>query len=191
MGGEVGASVTVSIDERGEATMGIDESIRVVPYDEKWAALFQIEKDHLLNVFGDDAIDIQHFGSTSVPGMYAKPIIDILVGVESLELDAAVVNRLTELGYEGFGEAGVPGRLYYRKRREHAYNLAVVIWNGEQWVNNLLIRDYLRNHPEIARQYGESKLNAVRQGHTSLLSYSNEKADYVSQLLEQAKRSIP
>jgi len=120
--------------------------------------------------------------------MVAKPIVDILVGVRTLELDRATTNRLTELGYEGFGEAGVKGRLYFRKRREHAFNLAVVIWNGEQWMNNLLIRDYLRRSPEAARQYGEQKMNAIRSGHTTLLAYSDEKAECVGRLLEQAKR---
>ncbi|WP_276356995.1 GrpB family protein [Cohnella caldifontis] len=170
--------------------MELDERIRVVPYDEEWTTLFQEEKGHLLKVFGDDAVDIQHFGSTSVPGMWAKPIIDVLIGVRSLELNGSITNGLIRLGYEGFGEAGVKGRLYFRKRREHAYNLAVVIWNGEQWVNNLLIRDYLRNNPDIASQYGERKLGAIRKGHTTLLSYSDDKADYVHRLLVQAKESM-
>ncbi|MEC0236184.1 GrpB family protein [Paenibacillus kribbensis] len=133
---------------------------------------------------------MQHFGSTSVQGMFAKPIIDILVGVKTLELNNSVSNKLIELGYEGFGETGVKGRLYFRKRQEHAYNLAVVIWNGEQWINNLLIRNYLRDNPHVAKQYAEKKLNAIHKGYTTLLSYSDEKADYVSNLLEQAKKSI-
>jgi len=174
----------------GEIAMELDEAIHVVPYDEKWAALFQNERAKLMKVFGDDAVDIRHFGSTSVPGMFAKPIIDILIGVKTLALNDAVTNGLLKLGYEGLGEAGVKGRLYFRKRREHAYNLAVVIWKGEQWVNNLLIRDYLRDHPEITEQYSERKLDAIRKGYCTLLSYSNEKADYISHLLEQAKKCI-
>lgn len=170
--------------------MELDERITVVAYDEQWPVWFAAEKEKLLGVFANRAVDIQHFGSTSVPGMAAKPIVDILVGVRTLELDRATTNRLAELGYEGFGEAGVKGRLYFRKRREHAYNLAVVIWNGEQWVNNLLIRDYLRRNPEAARQYGERKLNAIRSGRTTLLAYSDEKADFVARLLERAKRSM-
>lgn len=168
--------------------MEIDETIRVVPYDEQWAALFQNEKANLLEAFGDDAIDIQHFGSTSVQGMLAKPIIDILIGVKTLELTDSVTNKLIQLGYEGFRETGVKGRLYFRKRQEHAYNLAVVIWNGEQWVNNLLIRNYLRDNPLVAKQYGDRKLDAIKKGYTTLLSYSDEKAAFVSNLLEQTKK---
>lgn len=80
--------------------------------------------------------------------------------------------------------------MYFRKRQEHAYNLAVVIWNGEQWINNLLIRNYLSENLHIAKRYCERKLDAIKNGHTTLLSYSDEKADYVSYLLEQAKKSI-
>jgi len=162
--------------------------IRVVPYDEQWPILFESERALLLNAFEDSAIDIQHFGSTSVQGMYAKPIIDVLIGVTSLDLNGSVTDQLTNLGYEGFGETGVKGRLYFRKRQEHAYNLAVVIWNAEQWVNNLLIRDYLRNNPNEAKQYYERKLNAIQKGYTTLLSYSDEKKDYISDLLERAKK---
>ncbi|WP_239624760.1 GrpB family protein [Paenibacillus sp. H1-7] len=89
--------------------MGIDEIISVIPYDEKWTTLFQNEKVNLLKAFGDDAIDIQHFGSTSVHGMFAKPIINVLIGVKTLELSNSVTDKLTQLGYEGFGETGVKG----------------------------------------------------------------------------------
>ncbi|MBT2770871.1 GrpB family protein [Halomonas sp. ISL-60] len=98
--------------------MGIDETIRVVPYDEQWTTLFHNEKVNLLKAFGDDAIDIQHFGSTSVQGMFAKPIVDVLIGVKTLELNDSVTNKLIQPGYEEFGETGVKGRLYFRKRQE-------------------------------------------------------------------------
>ncbi|MEQ4485854.1 GrpB family protein [Cohnella silvisoli] len=81
--------------------MGIDEIISVVPYDERWTALFQNEKVNLMKAFGEDAIDIQHFGSTSVPGMFAKPIIDVLIGVKTLELNFSVTNKLINLVMKG------------------------------------------------------------------------------------------
>jgi GrpB-like predicted nucleotidyltransferase (UPF0157 family) len=117
----------------------IDEVITIVLYNEHWPTLFEAEKAIISNAFGEMAIEIEHFGSTSVPGMCAKPIIDILVGVVSLELDNSTIFSLEQLSYEGFGEAGVPGRLYFRKRKEQAYNLAVVLFGGEQWNNNILI----------------------------------------------------
>lgn len=168
--------------------MEIDEIISVVSYDEKWNTLFQNDNANLLKAFGEDVIDIQHFGSTSIQGMIAKPIIDVLIGVKTLKLNSSVTNNLIELGYEGFGEMGV-GRLYFRKRQENCFNLAVVIWNGEQWTNNLLIRNYLRDNPDVAKHYSEKKLESIKNGYTTLLSYSDEKADFVYNLLEQAKKS--
>jgi len=170
--------------------MGIDERINVVAYDKQWALLFEKEKEQLLRIFGDAAAGIEHFGSTSVPGMAAKPIVDLLVGVAMLELDPCLVRQLERRGYEGFGEAGVPGRLYFRKRGEHAFNLAIVEWQGEQWINNLLIRDYLRTNPAAAEQYSEHKRKAIERGANTLLAYSEQKADFVQDLLEQARRSL-
>ncbi|MCQ6563827.1 GrpB family protein [Paenibacillus mendelii] len=170
--------------------MEIDESITVVPYHEQWTALFEQEKTILSREFGEAAIEIQHFGSTSVPGMLAKPIIDILVGVRTLEIGHSILEALAKRGYEGFGESGVKGRLYFRLRpeQEQAFNLAVVIWNGEQWINNLLIRDFLRADPDAARQYSERKQSTINKGMTTLLAYSDDKAEYVSRLLERAKQ---
>ncbi|MFD0679413.1 MULTISPECIES: GrpB family protein [unclassified Paenibacillus] len=169
--------------------MGIDETITIVEYNELWPDLYEQEENKLYKVFGDMAIEIQHFGSTSVPGMMAKPIIDILVGVKNLDLGKSINLTLNQHGYEGFGEAGVPGRIYFRNRGKQAFNLAVVVWNGEQWSNNILIRDYLRRNPEIAEEYSNRKINAVSKGITTLLSYSDEKAQYVYSLLEKARHS--
>ncbi|TCZ69015.1 GrpB family protein [Paenibacillus albiflavus] len=139
----------------------------------------------LKKIFGSLAREIQHFGSTSVPGMIAKPIINILIGVLNMDLDKTIIKDLIQAGYEGFGEAGVPGRLYFRKRKEvQAFNLAIVEWNGEQWNNNILIRQFLRQNPENAREYSERKFEAVSKGLTTLLSYSDEKAEYVYNLLQ-------
>jgi len=170
----------------------IDEPILVVPYDEQWAHLFEQEKSVISAMFGETAVEIQHFGSTSVPGMLAKPIIDILVGVRTLEIGHSILEALAQRGYEGFGESGVKGRLYFRLRQEQeqAYNLAVVLWGGEQWVNNLLIRDFLRADPDAARQYSERKQSTINRGMTTLLAYSDDKAEYVSRLLERAKQRI-
>jgi len=168
--------------------MGIDETIEVVPYDERWVSLYEGEKEKLTNIFGETAVDIQHFGSTSVPGMFAKPIIDILIGVRTLELEPGLTEALEQYGYEGFCEAGVSGRLYFRKRKELSCNLAVVVWKSEQWNNNLLMRDYLREHCEEAQKYSELKLVTIKKGTTTLLAYSDEKEDFVGSLLERAKK---
>jgi GrpB-like predicted nucleotidyltransferase (UPF0157 family) len=108
--------------------LNIDEPIPLEEYDEQWVQHYEAERDRILAAMSDIVVGIEHFGSTSIPGMVAKPIIDILVGVESLALRSKDIERLRRLGYEGFGEAGVASRLYFRKRGTPSYNLAIVEW---------------------------------------------------------------
>jgi GrpB-like predicted nucleotidyltransferase (UPF0157 family) len=99
----------------------IDEKIHIVKYDSEWPILFEKEKQKVHSALSDLVIDIQHFGSTAVKGMAAKPIIDILVGLKSFNLSEKHIKNLTKIGYEDLGEAGIPGRLYFRKRHLNAY----------------------------------------------------------------------
>lgn len=104
---------------------------------------------------------------------------------------AAGRNRLEALGYTSLGEAGVPGREYFRRRGAHDTNLAVVEWRGAHWRHGLLLRDYLRAHPASAEQYGRSKRAAGAGGARTLLAYSAQKADNVTELIEAAERWRP
>ena len=130
---------------------------------------------------------IDHFGSTSVPGLVAKPIIDILVGVQRIPMSAAKIRALESLGYEYVGEAGIPGRFYFRKRQEQVFNIAIVEWNGRLWKENLLIRDFLRSHPEYVSKYAELKKAAVSAGITDLLTYPAYKQALMAEILRKAR----
>lgn len=167
--------------------MQIDEPVHLEPYDESWNELYRSERKRLLLAVGGLTKAIEHFGSTSVPGMTAKPIIDILVGVEDTSVAAdEIVRRLKGIGYEHLGEAGISGRQYFRQRGLHDYNVHVVQYGGELWNNNLLLRDYLREHPEEAQRYSDMKKHILERGAQTLLSYSDQKHAFVSGLLERA-----
>jgi GrpB-like predicted nucleotidyltransferase (UPF0157 family) len=133
--------------------------------------------------------DIQHFGSTAVPGLAAKPIVDVLVGIRTSKLDKGQIAALEGLGYEYLGEAGVPGRLAFRKRHPTAFNLAVVRWGERLWRDNLALRDYLRANPEDARRYAQHKRDLVNSGVSSLLEYSQSKEALVAELLRRTGNS--
>jgi GrpB-like predicted nucleotidyltransferase (UPF0157 family) len=163
----------------------LDEAIEVVPYDGRWPQLAAEESARLRSKLGPH-VPIEHFGSTSVPGCDAKPIIDLLVGVSVWPAPAAVRTALTQLGYEDLGEAGIPGRLYFRRRGVPAFNLAVALPQGELWQTNLRIRELLRKDPELMRQYAQQKRAAVRAGCTTLIAYSNHKASFMSELVRRA-----
>ena len=158
----------------------LDEAVWVSTADPRWIQLASEEIARLRGALGD--VQIEHIGSTAVPDLEAKPVIDLLVGVR--ELSPAM--RLPD--YEACGEAGVAGRLYFRKRGNAAFNAQVVEQGGALWNDALVLRDYLRGHPEERERYAEGKRRAVESGATTLLKYSEEKAGLVLDLLERARR---
>lgn len=156
-----------------------DEPVTVEPHDPRWAALALDEIARLRGGLGPDA-RVEHVGSTAVPGLLAKPVIDLLVGVADLSQPL----RLSD--YEAFGEAGVPGRLYFRKRGPVCFNAQAVLHKGPLWSDALLLRDFLRAHPEEAERYAQGKREALAAGRT-LLAYSKHKAPLIEGLLERAR----
>lgn len=167
--------------------MEIDESITVVPYQPQWPHLFHREQQRLQETLTRHIFDIQHIGSTAVPGLAAKPIIDILIGLQTLANDTQPITVLQTLGYEYLGEAGIPGRLYFRRRHPQAFNIHLVQWGSELWTNNLLLRDFLRTHSEVAARYGQHKQELIRSGIRTLLAYSEKKDSLVTELLHRAQ----
>ena len=146
-----------------------DEPLIIHDYDPRWPNLYGEERAVLLQALGAIVVGIEHTGSTAVPGLEAKPIIDITVSVRRLPLADAAVAALERIGYECLAECGVPGRMYFRKRAPHGFNVQVVQLESSLWDHNLLFRDYLQAHPDEARRYGSLKRKLARQaGHNML-----------------------
>lgn len=165
----------------------IDEPIEVVAYDARWPAWFIEDAAEVRQCLGSSIDSVDHFGSTSVPNLTAKPIIDVLVALVSWPLLGTERLALEALGYEYFGEAGVPGREYLRRRASHATNLAVVARGSSLVADNLAVRDYLISHPEVARSYGDLKQAVWSQGARALLEFSRGKHEFVDRLLLRAR----
>jgi GrpB-like predicted nucleotidyltransferase (UPF0157 family) len=162
----------------------IDEPVHLSPYSLEWPVLFAAEARRITSALPVQ-IAIEHIGSTSVVGLLAKPIVDIMTGIQPH--DAEDVRRgLRSLGYDDLGEAGVPGRLYFRRRVPHPFNVHVVQHDGPIWSNNIALREYLRRDNEAARTYAEVKRSAVESGATMLLSYSEYKRKILSDLIARA-----
>jgi GrpB-like predicted nucleotidyltransferase (UPF0157 family) len=166
----------------------LDEPIHLSAYDAQWPILFRAEAQRISAGLPADAA-IEHIGSTSVSELMAKPIIDIMVGTEAHHDVRAMRAALDALGYEDMGEAGVPGRIYFRRRAGVAFNVALVVRGGPLWTSNLALRDYLRTTPEAARNYAEIKRKAFESGIRSLLAYSDYKAAVLKRLMDQALAS--
>jgi GrpB-like predicted nucleotidyltransferase (UPF0157 family) len=168
--------------------LDVDEPVEVLDHDARWASWFETDAAEIARTLGDRLRRVEHFGSTSVPGLAAKPIIDVLVAPVAWPLSPEDRESLVSLGYEYLGEAGVSGREYFRRRGQHATNVAVVRFGSPVWRDNLLVRDYLRQHPEVASAYAQRKKEVWANGARKLLAYSEEKASDVARIVDGARR---
>lgn len=164
----------------------LDEPIHLDAPRPEWAALFERERARLVEALGVPPGLVEHIGSTAVMGLVAKPIIDIMVGSLVEPCPDAWTAALADLGYEAMGEAGIPGRWYFRHRVVPFRNAHVVRVGGSHWVKNLAFRDYLRRSPAACRRYAAAKETVVASGATSLVAYSRAKRAIVETLLAEA-----
>jgi GrpB-like predicted nucleotidyltransferase (UPF0157 family) len=157
--------------------------VEVVSHDSRWAETYAVEAAAIRAALGDYVRGIEHFGSTAVPGLIAKPIIDILIGTEAGTKPHRAIDGLGALGYQYLGEDGRrPGRYFWRKRGATAFNVSAVPHRGVLWENNLAVRDFLCAHPQWAERYGQVKLDAAAASGTSMLGYQNHKREFVDEL---------
>src|SRR5579875_4114236 len=128
--------------------------VEVVPHNSEWAQKFQHEADELNKIFGQNLIEIHHIGSTSVPGLPAKPIIDIMPVVRRIEQVDVCNAQMEAFGYECMGEFGIPGRRYFRKGGDNrTHQVHVFEYGDANVVRHLAFREYLKVHPEDAQTY--------------------------------------
>lgn len=140
--------------------------IHVVAHEPSWARKFGRESEVVRTALGPAALGIHHIGSTAIPGIYAKPVIDMLVEVVSLEAVDAATPALTERGYEALGEFGLPGRRYFRKDDPagiREYQVHAYAGESPELRRHLAFRDYLRAHSDVAQEYSELKRRLARQ----------------------------
>lgn len=169
--------------------------IEVVAYDATWPDAFQKEANALRQVFGTRAVAIEHIGSTSVPGLQAKPIIDVLIVLDSTDDLALFSPAMEALGYRVRGECleaeipGTPGRFYFSKDhgdvRTHQVHVCRV---GHPQVPDLLaFRDYLRVHPAVARDYETVKQRAAAEHRDTITGYMRQKAAFMTDTIRAAR----
>ena len=161
-----------------------DEPIRVVTYDPAWHDLGRELVRQISAQLCAVHVDVAHIGSTAVPGLAAKPIIDIQVGCAPRDTDE-VVAHVRQIGFEHLGQTGGPGREYLRRRVGQPVNIAVVELGGPLWADNIRFRDYLRAHPDVAARYARAKLRAADEA-GALRAYSALKASTVSKIMHEA-----
>jgi len=164
----------------------------VVPYDKKWPELYEAEKTLLTGIFSDLIIDIRHIGSTSIEGMWAKPVIDIMIVVNNIETVDTFNNKMVMNGYNTKGENGIPGRRYFQKLNSdksgnHTHHVHVYQKGNPHISDELMFRDYLRIDQESFRDYIEIKKTASNQYRTSPVEYQDAKTPCIMSILGKAK----
>ncbi|MEZ7172705.1 GrpB family protein [Sporosarcina sp. OR05] len=163
--------------------------VEVTPYSVKWKSDFETESKRLQAIFGAEVINIHHIGSTSVCGLVAKPIIDIMPVVKDISLIDKYTDEMDRIGYEAKGENGIPGRRYFQKGgNERTHHVHIYEQGSRDIERHLAFRDYLRVHPNIAKQYGDLKERLANQFPDDIDAYIDGKAEFASEIERQAVR---
>ena len=163
-------------------------SIEVVEYNPRWPILYAQERARVVAQLGDMVESIDHIGSTSVPGLSAKPIIDILVTVARLGPVDPYIERLGSLGYTFFPVLGNADRYAFGQGNPHTHHIHIVEYGGEEYIRPLAFRDYLRTHVEAAQQYDELKRMLADCFHHDRQAYNQGKTDFIRSIGTKARQ---
>lgn len=173
------------------------EDISLENYNPDWEKMFEEEKKHLMDCIPNNLIRrIEHFGSTAIPGMPAKPIIDMLVEVTSLDEAKIVFPPILESqGYDYFwkpttGDDTPPFYSWFIKRNKkgkRTHHIHMIEKDFEHW-DRLYFRDYLIEYPEIAKEYAELKLKLSKEFTNNRIAYTDAKTEFISRITLAAKK---
>jgi GrpB-like predicted nucleotidyltransferase (UPF0157 family) len=162
-------------------------TVRLVPHDPEWAARFGAEAAHVRAALGPDLpLALEHVGSTAVPGLVAKPVLDMLGGYPPGAPVGSYVAALRGAGYEHRGEQGIPGREFFRRGDPRAYHLHLAERGGSFWREHLAFRDALRGDPGLREAYAALKLELARRFPGDREAYTEGKTAFVRQAVRQA-----
>jgi GrpB-like predicted nucleotidyltransferase (UPF0157 family) len=162
--------------------------VRLAEYDDRWPALFERERSRILACCARLPLTLEHVGGTSIPGMCAKPVIDIAVAIPGTSAIRDCIVALVRAGYEHRGERGVPGRHYFRRGEPRAYHLHVVEEDGDLWRDYLAFRDRLRTDADAARAFANVKRVLAARFPHDREAYLAAKSAHVRDVLRMAGR---
>ncbi len=163
-------------------------SVKLENYNEKWKDIFAEESKLISSKINKFLIDIQHTGSTAIPGIAAKPIIDIAVAIDSLSNIDEITQILHELGYQYRGEQGIPGRHLFAKGDEEnrTHYLHIMEKSHHEWKNSILFRDYLKSNSKVAKEYDNLKRKLAKKYESDRGKYTEGKSKFIQKIIENA-----
>ncbi|MFN8662767.1 MAG: GrpB family protein [Thermomicrobiales bacterium] len=159
--------------------------VRLVPHDPRWSVAYCREAERLQQALGAHALEIAHIGSTAVPGLVAKPLLDIMVAITSLEEQDEVVPLLERIGYEFRLHDTLPERLFFITGEPEArrVNLSLTALDSAYWRDHLAFRDILRGRPDMADAYARLKAGLAERYSDDRLAYTAAKGEFVARAL--------
>lgn len=167
------------------------KTIDVVSYNPEWKEEYVKEESKLKNIFKDELLNIQHIGSTSIPGICAKPVIDILVVVRDINKVDILEDEMLKTGYFAKGEYGIKGRRFFVKGQiNRTHNVHIYQLGHYEISNHLNFRDYLINHPEEAKNYEKLKKELSEEFKQDIDGYNEGKASFIKDTIRKAEEWV-
>jgi GrpB-like predicted nucleotidyltransferase (UPF0157 family) len=159
------------------------------PFNVQWQQLASAEADQISVALSGEVLEVRHIGSTTIPGIKAKPVLDFVLVVRDLNSLDTNTHRLAHLRYMPLGEHGIPGRRYFTKTTNglHSHHLHAFQVGDPQIQRHILFRDYLRAHPEAAQEYSRLKEELARRFLYNRGAYTEGKTEFVQGINEKAK----
>ncbi len=171
----------------------INEEVSLHAHDPAWAEAFELERDRLRALLPEAFGAIEHIGSTAVPGLVAKPIIDIMAAVDSLDNVEVLIERLCDNGYTTSTEfnASLADRKWLMRWRDgrRTHHLHIVVADGCPWNDRLAFRDALRSEPALARRYAELKAELATRHHADRDAYTDAKSAFLHSVVLAKRRA--
>jgi len=162
--------------------------MKLSSYSQEWKFIYKQEAEKIKSIIGDFVIDIQHIGSTAIPNIMAKPIIDIAVMISSLDKAKDLIKLLADIGYKYDEPASSSERYFLRKGDPIQYHLSLTALNVTFWHRQILFRNYLIDHPSIAKEYEKLKLKIIKKDPIGGKEYISEKSSFIQKVLELAEK---
>ncbi|WP_245676683.1 GrpB family protein [Bacillus solimangrovi] len=161
--------------------------VEVIAYDPMWHSLFNDESKRLRVIFIDNLVNIHHIGSTSIPNMSAKPVIDLLIEVKNISEVDELNDEMTELGYIPKGENGIAERRFFLKGViERSHHVHVFPHQHQEVKRHLDFRDYMIAHPEEAKDYANLKEKLAKKYPEDIQSYIEGKDAFIKEIDKRA-----
>ena len=181
-------TTSLSIEEVADVIWrDMTSEVTIAPYDPAWPALYENEREKITAALGSLIVEIHHVGSTAVPDLPAKPIIDIMIALPQLEDAIECIGPLSDLGYAFIDYPQNTARRFFRKGQPRTHHVHIVAQDSVELRDHLAFRDALRADPQLRDQYAALKVNLAERHRNDRAQYTENKTDFVRRVLSSTK----